>query len=179
MADDRFALVREAANGKDRFFIFGPPKSAHATPASTPQKPAISPPPAAPAPPFVWTDRLTALQTIGADRGEARTVKITLVGRLGKTIDQGAFYQATMTADRVPALTKGLPTPPAVEATYLVFIQAKQFRKIADAANDAEDVVIIEGWCQPDSDARGIVVWATNVTSKKLQAATREQKAQE
>ena len=107
-------------------------------------------------------------------------MKITLVGRLGKMVDQGAFYQATMTSDRAPALPKGLPTPPAVEATYIVFIQAKQFRKIADAANDAEDVVIIEGWCQPDgATASAIAVWATNVSSKKLQAAAREQKPQE
>jgi hypothetical protein len=171
-----FALVREMTNGKDRFFIFGTQKPAHAKPASAPQKTVT---PAAPVTPFVWADRITALQTIRADRGEARTVKITLVGHLGKTIDQGAFYQATMTADRAPALPKGLPAPPAVEATYIVFIQAKQFRKIAEAANDAEDVVIIEGWCQPDAETGAIAVWATNVTSKKLQAATREQKAQD
>jgi hypothetical protein len=72
-----------------------------------------------------------------------------------------------------------LPEPPAIEASYLVFIQAKQFRKIAEAANDTEDVVIIEVWCQPDSEAISIDVWATNVTSKKIQAAVREQKAQE
>src|SRR5215469_12144173 len=50
-----FALVRETANGKDRFFIFGPHKSAHAQPASTAEQPATAPPPAAPpAPPFAW-----------------------------------------------------------------------------------------------------------------------------
>src|SRR5215469_10580144 len=60
-----FALVRQTANGKDRFFIFGPPKSAHAKPTGTPQQAVTPPTPAAPAPPFVWADRLTALQTIG------------------------------------------------------------------------------------------------------------------
>src|SRR5215469_3778186 len=43
-----FALVRETANGKDRFFIFGPPKSAHTRPVSTPPQTVMPTTPAAP-----------------------------------------------------------------------------------------------------------------------------------
>jgi hypothetical protein len=163
------ALVRQVISGKDRFFVFGIQKPAHIKPSATSQQ--STPPPTVP--PFTWADRIVAIQTIGTNRGEARTVKITLIGRLGKTLDNGTFVMATMTSGNVPALPKGLPEPPQIETPYVVFISAKQFKKIAEAAQDTEDTIIIEGWCQPDEQTKGIAVWATNVTSKKIQIAAK------
>jgi len=168
-----FALARQTANGKDRFFIFGPPKSAHATPTGTSQQTVA--PPAAPAPPFVWADRLNLFHEIGTDAGEGTTVKVTLIGRPGKPVIGDQFTTISMPSMKTPALPKGLPTPPDAQTQHLVYINAKQWRKVAEAAADPDDALIIEGWAVYDPDLPGLSVFATNTTSKKLQAATREQ----
>jgi len=53
-------------------------------------------------------------------------------------------------------------------------IGAKQWKNVVAAANDPEDTLIVEGFPQTDSKTASIAVFASNVTSKKLQRAKRE-----
>ena len=175
------ALVKDAVNAKDRAYIFLAPKRTHATSSEATNTAAQSQgtPSVAPAPPFVWADRLTLWQEIGDQAGEGRTVKVTLIGRPGKAIDKGTFTQISMPVMKQPELPKGLPPLPAdVQTEYLVYIAAKQWRKVAEAATDPDDALIIEGFATYDPDIKGMSVFATNTSSKKLQAATRAQKPQ-
>jgi hypothetical protein len=128
-----------------------------------------------PLPPAVtWEDRLAVLQDIGAEKGTASTMKITLVGRPGKIVDKGSCVVTMMQAGRVPALPKGLPPPPAAPTTYVVYIAAKQWKNVAGVVSDPEDTLIIEGFPQLDVKTNSIAVFATNTTTKKLQAARRQ-----
>jgi hypothetical protein len=137
------------------------------------QKAQAAKPPVTP-PAFTWEDRLSVVQTITAEKGTARTVKITLIGRPGKMVDKGSCIVTIMQENKVPALPKGLPVPQAVTTNYVVYIAAKQWKNVSEALNDPDDILIIEGFPQLDAKNNSIAVFATNTTTKKLQAGRRQ-----
>jgi hypothetical protein len=138
--------------------------------SAQPEKPAV------PLPVFTWQDRIAVIEAIGEQKGRANTVKITLIGTLGKYVDKGACIMGVMqhTGEKLPALPKGVPTPQAVKTNYVVYIGQKQWKSVAATVNDPEDALIIEGFPQIDTKTGSISVFASNVTSKKLQSAKRQ-----
>ena len=124
--------------------------------------------------PLAWADRLALLKEVSAEKGQATTVKITLIGRPGRIDERGQCIVTSMESTRVPALPKGLPTPPQSSTSYTVYIALKQWRKVADAIKDQDDVLIVEGYPHLDAEAKTIAVFATNTTTKNLQAAQRQ-----
>lgn len=123
---------------------------------------------------FNWEDRIPVIQEAEQQKGNASTVKMTLVGRPGNILDKGQFIVTVMESTKVPALPKGLPTPTNVATKYAVYIAAKQWKKVAEFIQDPEDVLIVEGFPKTDPEVKAIAVFATNVTTKKLQAAQRQ-----
>jgi len=100
-------------------------------------------------------------------------MKITVIGRPGAVVEQGQAVALALVSEKVPDLPKGLPTPPT-GTRYTVFVARKQWAKVAEAlAADAEDAAIIEGYAALDARVEGIAVYATSVTTKRLQAAKR------
>ncbi len=173
-----FHLVRadDTLSREDRVSIFPPQFGRNGRKkvpgaAATP----VTPPPPAPAPSPAWADNdyrrvMAALQQ---ETGRATTVKITVIGRPGATVEQGQAVVVTLTSEKVPDLPKGLPTPPA-GTRYTVFVACKQWAKVAEAlAADLEDAAIIEGYAALDARVEGIAVYATSATTKRLQAAKR------
>jgi hypothetical protein len=82
---------------------------------------------------------------------------------------------------KVPALPKGLPTPKpelAEQTLYAVYIAARQWKGVAAAIKDPEDVLIIEGWQMLDKETGSIAVYAMNTTTKKLQVTKRQSQQQ-
>ncbi len=168
-----FYLVRTSAeiNREDKAYIFprqgGHPSQAGGASASAPSSPPL-PPPAA------WTDDdyRAINQHLHDEIGRATTVTITIIGRPSKVLDRGQTIVLSLRQDTAPALPKGLPAP-ATGTRYALLIAAKQWAKIAEALDaDAEDALIAEGY--PSLDPRfsqGITVHATNVTTKRTQAA--------
>jgi len=124
----------------------------------------------------IWTDetyRTLAQQLQQDSSGRLTTVKITVIGRPGTAVEQGQAVALALVSEKVPALAKGLPEPPA-GTRYTVFVARKQWTKIAEAlAADAEDAAIIEGYAALDARVEGIAVYATSATTKRLQAAKR------
>jgi len=179
-----FHLVRadDTLTREDRAYIF-PPESARngrtkaAGTAATPATPAptAAPTPTTSAPSTAWADDdyrrvMAALQQ---DLGRATTVKITVIGRPGASVEQGQAVAVALMSEKVPDLPKGLPEPP-VGTRYTVFVARKQWAKIAEAlATDPEDAAIIEGYAALDARVEGIAVYATSATTKRTQAAKR------
>jgi hypothetical protein len=122
-------------------------------------------------PAMTWEDRLSVLQVLEPEKGTVRTVKMTLIGRPGKVLDQGSCIVTMMQARQGPVLPKGLPLPAAVSTKYVVYIAAKQWKQVAQALTDPEDVLVVEGFPPLDPQTTSIAVFATNTTTKKLQAA--------
>lgn len=102
------------------------------------------------------------------------SVKISIIGTPTRIIDKGEFIKLSMvSAATPPALPKGVPTPAALATQYVVCIAAKQWRQVAEAARDPEDVLIVEGWPQINAQAGNVAVFATSATTKKLQQQKR------
>ena len=117
-----------------------------------------------------------------SERGEATTVKITLVGRPGQIVKREKLVVTTMYNHKRPALPKQLPKMSGadVETPYTVFIAAKQWRKVADAINDdKEDRLVIEGYPFLDPDVKGICVFAKATSTVGLQRAHRDKQKTE
>ncbi len=124
--------------------------------------------------PMTWADRLAVLKELNAEKGQATTVKITLIGRPGRIVERGACIVTSMESTKVPALPKGLPTPSETSTSYTVYIAVKQWHKVADAIKDQDDALIVEGYPHLDAEAKTIAVFVTNTTTKNLQAAQRQ-----
>jgi len=122
---------------------------------------------------FAWEDRITALQEAEQEKGQAN-VKITVIGRPGKIVDKGTCIVTVMESTKVPMLPKGLPTPTNMATKYAVYIASKQWKKVEEAIKDPEDTLIVEGFPKTDPEVSAIAVFATNVTTKKLQIAKKQ-----
>jgi len=173
-----FFLVRtsDTITRADKEYIF--PRRAVTTGGTAPAVAKGTPTPAPPAP-LTWTDetyRALAPQ-LQQDLGRIATVKITVIGRPGTTVEQGTALALALVSQTVPDLPRGLPEPPA-GTRYTVFIARKQWAKIAAAlAADPEDAAIIEGYAALDPRVDGIAVYATGATTKRMQAAARAAQA--
>ncbi len=176
-----FALMKERIGTKPRSTRVAelPPGADVLAPApahlvSAPPTTPPSAPPASPAAaPITWTDRVALIAPLAA--GKASTVKITLIGRPQGVKETAQFTVLTLTqTGPMPALPKGIPAPAQIPpTTYAVYIGGKQWRKVADALKDEDDVLIIEGMPCYDETTKLITVFATNTTTKLTQQAKR------
>lgn len=133
-------------------------------------------PPAATLPPLVWEERSILIQALAAKKGEASNVKITVIGRPALIEERKNVVIAMMeyAPTKLPAFPKGVPKPPQTPILYTMYIAAKQWQKVAGALADPEDTLIVEGLPVIDPEVPGISVFATNVTTRNLQAAARK-----
>jgi hypothetical protein len=102
---------------------------------------------------------------------------ITVIGRPGKIVDKGTCVVPVMESTKVPALPKGLPTPTNVTTKYAIYIASKQWKKVEEAIKDPEDVLVVEGFPKTDPEVSAIAIFATNVTTKKLQMVKKQSSA--
>ncbi len=160
-----FTLVKDRVSPKDRAAIFFPWGKRPPQPAQPASHPAPAPPP-------------IEIGNIPNATGEVRTVKITLIGRPGPTVPKNGYIMTSMQTNKTPSLPKGLPVPPTTPTSYTVYIAPKQWTKVAEAIRDPEDALIIEGFPAYDPTLEGIAVYATNITTKKLQQAQRAAQAE-
>ncbi len=107
-------------------------------------------------------------------------MKLLLVGRPdhNTTTMQPGYVLTTLQLLKAPKLPKGLPAFPDQPTTYRLYIATKQWKKVADALQDPEDVLVVEGVPAFDAGHQSIAVYVTMATTKKLQAARRQQQQQ-
>ncbi len=159
-----FKLVRDSASEAEREKIF--PLQPWTKKRKQPHQ---SPPAGAPSAPSA-----VLITEIPNATGEARTVKITLVGRPGRIVAKQGYIITSMEHSKVPSLPKGMPTPPTKPTTYTVYISQKQWQKVAASLQDnPEDTLIAEGTPVYDPQLEGIAIYVTNTTTKLLQQAQR------
>ncbi len=172
-----FHLVRasDAISREDKDYIF-PRQGGRPMRAEGSGTLASAPPASVARAPVAWTDetyRTLAQQLQQDNSGRATSVKITVIGRPGASVEQGQAVALALTSEKVPDLPKGLPEP-AVGTRYTVFVARKQWAKVAEAlAADPEDAAIIEGYAALDPRVESIAVYAISATTKRMQAAKR------
>jgi hypothetical protein len=123
--------------------------------------------------PPAWEEILAPATETMKEKGEATTVKITLIGRPGRIVEKEDVVLTTMQGTKPPTLPKGLPAPPAEPTTYVVYVARKQWVKVAEALHAPDDRLIVEGYPVFEKRLGAMVVLVTNVTTKNLQAARR------
>lgn len=126
--------------------------------------------------PLPWAALTEHLPALLAQKGTANMSKITLIGRPGRIVETQGVMLTIMTTDptKAPTLPKGLPVPPAKPTSYVVYIAAKQWAKVAEAIKDPTDALIIEGYPVYEERLPGIAVLSSNITTRNLQRAKRE-----
>lgn len=164
-----FRLVRTAATADQRK-VLGWPTGEGETPA--PRTPRAPRPIIAPLP---WAVLAEHLQHLLDQEGIVNMSKITLTGRPGRTVAAQGAILTIMTTDpaKAPTLPKGLPVPPAKPTSYVVYIAAKQWAKVAEAIKDPGDVLIIEGYPVFDERLPGLAVLTQSITTRNLQRQKR------
>ena len=95
-------------------------------------------------------------------------MKVTIIGRPGEIVERQGVIILAMKSTAAPSLPKGLPAPPAQPTNYLVFVSQKQWKRVADALQNPEDKLIIEGYPIHHPRFTGITVYATQVTTRLL-----------
>lgn len=127
-------------------------------------------------PPFTWIGRGIDIGEASNDKGEIRAVKVQLIGR-PKRIVQRADCALLMMQHRgpLPALPSGIPVPSTVPTTdYIVWIGAKQWKKVKEAIKQPDDMLVVDGVQIWDQEFQAIAVFALNVTTKLIQRQARE-----
>jgi hypothetical protein len=166
------ALVRERATQSQREMIWPWLKRCRQRKSGEPNGSQPVPPPR---PQLVWANWAGIVQRALTRRGEATTVKLTVIGRPGKVVMQEHYVVTTLpTAERVPTLPRGVPTPPNQPMTCVVYIARKQWKKVAEYIKDPDDVLIVEGFPTLDPELATLSLFATLVTTKHQQAARRQ-----
>jgi hypothetical protein len=140
-----------------------------------PKKPnaATTAPPPPTLPPFVWDEAAPIIAELTANVGEASTVKVTIVGRPSQVVERQGVVILALRSTKGPTLPKGLPPLPTTPTNYMIFIAQKQWNKVQEAMQQSDDALIVEGYPVHEPRFAGITVYATNVTTKALQAAKR------
>ncbi len=177
-----FYLLRTTVGQKEWYRIFRPQTTGHAPPGAHTSQGAPGAPDAltngqataAVATPFDWATFSAAAMEAMSERGEATTVKLTVIGRPGKVVERGDVVLVALRSEKAPSFPKGVPAPESATVDYMVLVGRKQWSRVAQAlAADPADKVLIEGYPTVRPDVAGITVHATSATTTGIQAGKR------
>ena len=127
-----FQLVKERATRQERRRLFPQPAPQHGQvqPRRQPQGQPQRPPTA-----LTWDEARSLMQTLTTEpAGEARTMKLTLIGRPGKVETRGQAVVFRMQGKPPGALPRGLPPVPAqAPMTWNVMVALRQWNWVKDS----------------------------------------------
>jgi hypothetical protein len=170
-----FYHVRGKLPPVERRQLWGYAVKKKTTPSSRHKKPKDDTPTV---PPLTWDQVQALFQEVKTEASEAKTVKLTLIGRPGRVIQQPNCVVVSMKGKEPPSLPKGLPTPPPNSAvTWAVFIANKQWNAVQESiTKNTDDQLIVEGYPLIDPKSGANVVLVTSCKSVLQDRAAREAK---
>ncbi len=162
-----FQLVRQEASPRERQRLF--PRPAPPPGQGQSQAPAV----------LTWEEARTLIQTLAPEPpGEARTMKLTLIGRPGRVETRGQAVLFRMQGKAPGALPRGLPPVPATAPlTWNVMVALRQWNRVQESlATHQDDQLIIEGY--PLMQGNQPVLLAQSCVSMLQQRAQKEAQRQ-
>src|SRR6266851_7688937 len=119
-----FQLARERATKQERWRLFPRPAPQHGQGQPQGQPTALT-----------WDEVQTITQTLAtAPPGEARTMKLTLIGRPGKVETRGQAVVFRMQGKPPGSLPRGLPPVPSTPGlTWNVMVALRQWNRVKDS----------------------------------------------
>lgn len=116
------------------------------------------------------------IKDLSAEQGEISIMKVTLIGRPGKTEIQRNVTITVMKHEMGNAsMPKGLPPLPKKPTLYTVYIGSKQWRRVEVALRNPQDSLIIEGICAYDPGIQMMTIYTTHATTRALEHEKRQQ----
>jgi hypothetical protein len=135
-----FQLVKAQARPKERWRLFPRPAPPHPHAPAQSQGPPQS---------LTWDEVPPIIQTLAtAPAGEARTMKVTLIGRPGQVEVRGQAVVFRMQGKPPGPLPRGLPPVPATPPmTWNVMVALRQWNRVQESLTaHPDDQLIIEGY---------------------------------
>jgi hypothetical protein len=171
-----FHVVRQQASPKERQRLFPRPTPPHRqAPSAGQTTPVGGPPP----PVLPWDEVSPIIQTLATHPpGEARTMKLTLIGRPGTVEVREQAVVFRMQGKAPGPLPKGLPPLPSTPAlTWNVMVALRQWNRVKDSLEGhQDDQLIIEGY--PVLQGTEHVVLAQSCVSVLQQRAQKQARQQ-
>ena len=164
-------LVRQQVTRSQREYLF---------PRAAPQPPQGQAPPQAQPQALTWDAVPPIIETLATHpAGEARTMKVTLIGRPGKVEARGQAVVFRMQGKPPGSFPRGLPPVPAdPPMTWTVMVALRQWNRVKDSlAANQDDQLIIEGY--PLMQGSEHVLLAQSCTSVALQRAQKQAQQQQ
>lgn len=165
-----FQLIRKGISKEEHKVIFPVIRTQKKKRAKTPTE-------KAPTPTMTWEEAKALIAQAMKATGEARTVKLNLVGRPLKIIQQKECVVVSLKGKQPPALPKGLPpVPEGTAITWAVFIANSQWARVkASIEQNEKDALIIEGY--PVVGKNGVAaIMTTNCKSILMERSARDGK---
>ena len=164
-----FQLVRQQAQPHERKRLF--PHLAPQQGRTQPQRqPTV----------LTWEEASTPIQTLATQPpGEARTMKLTLIGRAGKVETRGQAVLFRMQGKPPGALPRGLPpVPTQAPLAWNVMVALRQWNRVKDSLTaNQDDQLIIEGY--PAMQGSEHVLLAQSCVSMLQQRAQKQAQRQQ
>lgn len=177
-----FVLAKNQVDSKSRYRIFHPKDSSTSEIASQEDATTIKPDLVKPQPvepprheTITWETRGDGVGLAPNDLGKATSAKVTIIGRPDNIIDRGNTIILMFAHQKpFPSLSRDLPVPEAMpKTTYVVYVAAKQWRSVAEKAQNPEDILIIEGCQLWDAEYEALAVYTSSITTNLQQQAKR------
>jgi len=163
-----FQLVRQQARPHERQRLFTRPAPQHGQ--GSPQVAAA----------LTWEEASTLIQTLATEPpGEARTMKLTLIGRPGRVETRGQAVVFRMQGKPPGALPRGVPPVPAQPPmTWTVVVALRQWNRVQESLTaHQDDQLIIEGY--PAMQGSEHVLLAQSCVSMLQQRAQKQARQQQ
>ncbi len=166
-----FHLVRQQVTRSQRDYLF---------PRAAPQTPQVQALAQAQPQVLTWDEVSPLIETLATQpAGEARTMKVTLIGRPGTVEVRGQAVVFRMQGKAPASLPRGLPPLPTTPAlTWNVMVALRQWNRVKDSLDASQDdQLIIEGY--PLMQGSEHVLLAQSCTSVALQRAQKQAQQQQ
>lgn len=135
-----------------------------------PEAPKSATPPPPPPGPLDWEERAELVKAALARPGTAGFSRLTVIGRPQEVKPREGFVIVSLEGgERLPPLPHGLPKVTNLRTTYKVAIADHQWRAVAPALNNPEDVLIAEGFAFLNAKTGSVIVLAQRAMTKFAQ----------
>jgi len=166
-----FHLVRQRVTRSQRDYLF---------PRAAPQPPQGQAPGQAQPQVLTWDEVSPIIETLATHpAGEARTMKVTLIGRPGKVETRQQCVVFRMQGKPPGSLPRGLPPVPTTSPmTWIVMVAMRQWNRVKDSLGaNQDDQLIIEGYPLMQGDQH--VLMAQSCVSMLQQRAQKQAQQQQ
>ena len=125
-------------------------------------------------PPFNHAGRVALLKPLLQRSGKVSAMKVSLTGRPGRIERRHELVITTMTHSPAPPdLPRGVPALPQAPTPVIVYVSARQWRKVEEALQLPQEELVVDGHCAWDGEAGCLALHAARVSTLSAETLAR------